>query len=98
VDLQILRRRGGKEDESCCMLASLAHKRVTVSEAVGRNQYLLRSWEEPRETFLGFLGRSRETSNLEKRKKEVGGTKLSSSSLFRILALETNTLSLSLKL
>ena len=57
---------------------------------------LLRSWEEPRETFLGFLGRSRETRNLGKRKKkEVGGTKLSILLLFRILALETNTLSIS---
>ena len=89
-------RGGRKMKAAACLL--LWHKRVTVSEAVGRNQYLLRSWEEPRETFLGFLGRSRETRNLGKRKKEVGGTKLSSSSLFRILALETNTLSLSLKL
>ena len=94
VDLQILRKRGGRKMKAAACLL-LWHKRVTVSEAVGRNQYLLRSWEEPRETFLGFLGRSRETRILGKRKKEVGGTKLSSSSLFRILALETNTLSIS---
>ena len=49
---------------AACLL--LWHKRVTVSEAVGRNQYLLRSWEEPRETFLGFLGRSRETRKEKK--------------------------------
>jgi hypothetical protein len=36
--------------------------------------------------FWAFL---EEAGKLGKRKKEVGGTKLSSSSLFRILALET---------
>ena len=79
---------------AACLL--LWHKRVTVSEAVGRNQYFAQKLGRTEGDIFGLSWKKQGNQDPRKeKKKEVGGTKLSILLLFRILALETNTLSIS---
>ena len=55
VDLQILRKRGGKEDESCCMLASLAQEGYCVRSCWKESILCLEAGKNRGRHFWAFL-------------------------------------------